>query len=188
MAAMAIAGLALAPVQASADRDDQGRSKHSKHSKQSKHSNPAPPKKNGRHDNRDWNKRSDDRDRHERDDDRRRIDPFRSSSSRLPSAYQLQRESERRQQTKNEWRNIAYLSGAVAVLGLLNNDKTLTFAGAAGALYSLHRYEADRKSQSRTDRLRAEYFSRSSFVRDGRTYNRRVMVKNGERYYQFVRK
>jgi hypothetical protein len=99
----------------------------------------------------------------------------------------LQREYDHRQQTKNEWRNIAYVGGAVALLGLLKHDNTLTFAGAAGGLYSLYRYEQDRKSQNSLNRLRASYFSRPYFVRDGRRYDRVLLTRNGERYYQFRR-
>ena len=96
-------------------------------------------------------------------------------------------EYDRRQETKNEWRNIGIAAGIVGLLGLLNNDSTLTFAGAAGALYSAHRYEQDRKSQNRTDWARAHYFSQPYFVRDGRRYERRDVTRNGQRYYQFVR-
>lgn len=99
----------------------------------------------------------------------------------------LERLINRRQQKKNEWRNIAIAAGALGVLGLLKKDNTLTFVGAAGALYSLHRYEQDRKSQSRLSRTRAAYFSRPYFYRDGVRYNRRTVVRNGTRYYQFVR-
>lgn len=99
----------------------------------------------------------------------------------------LKRESDHRQATKNEWRNIAIAAGAVGLIGALQHDNTLAFVGAAGALYSLNRYEQDRKSQSRTDRLRADYFSRSYFVRDGHRYDRRIVTKGGQRYYQFYR-
>src|SRR5438067_420536 len=68
-----------------------------------------------------------------------------------------------RQDTKNEWRNIAAGAGALGVLGLLSGDRTLAFAGTAGALYSLNRYEQDRRSQRREERLRAEYFGRPYF-------------------------
>lgn len=168
LAALAIAGLALAPTPAFADRDGHGKKHHS-----------APPKKNGRHDNRNWNK--------ERDDDRSRTSGF---TTRLPagSPWELQRASDRRQQMKNEWRNIAYASGAVALIGALQHDRRLVFAGTAGALYSLYRYEQDRKSQSQLDRLRAQYFGRSSFTRDGHTYQRRIVIRNGHKYYQFVRR
>ena len=97
------------------------------------------------------------------------------------------RESHRRQQKKNEWRNIGIGSAALGVLGLLKGDSTLTFAGAAGALYSAHRYEQDRKSQSKTDRARAAMFGRTSFTRDGHRYVRKTVYKNGKKYYRFVR-
>lgn len=106
------------------------------------------------------------------------------NGSRYNSLSELSR---RRQETKNEWRNIAYVGGAVALLGLLKHDNRLVFAGAAGGLYALWRYEQDRKSQSKIDRLRASYFSRPYFIRDGKRYDRRIVTKNGTRYYQFVR-
>jgi hypothetical protein len=99
----------------------------------------------------------------------------------------LDRASKRRQEKKNEWRNLAYLGGAVGLYGLLKGDNTLFFAGAAGALYSVHRYEQDRKSQSKIDRARASAFSRTYFYRDGKRYKRRVVTLNGKKYYQFAR-
>lgn len=96
-------------------------------------------------------------------------------------------EHDRRQETKNEWRNIAIAAGAVSVLGLIKNDSTLTFAGAAGALYAAHRYEEDRKSQNKASRARAYYFSKPYFVRDGRRYERRVVYVKGKKYYRFVK-
>ncbi|RYG36795.1 hypothetical protein EON81_08670 [bacterium] len=102
-------------------------------------------------------------------------------------ATQWGQEYRRRQDKKNEWRNIAIGSGAVGVLGLLKKDNTLTFAGLGGALYSLNRYEQDRKSQNTLKRTRANYFSRDHFTRDGQTYHRRLVNQNGQRYYQFVR-
>ena len=98
------------------------------------------------------------------------------------------RESARRQKTKNDWRNIAIGSGALGLFGLLKHDNTLTFVGAAGALYSLDRYEKDRKSQSKIDHARAAAFSRSSYYRNGHRYERRLVKKNGHKYYQFVRR
>lgn len=97
------------------------------------------------------------------------------------------KESERRQKTNNDWRNIAIASGALSLLGLLKDDKTLFFGGAIGALYSAHRYEQDRKSQNRLDRTRASYFSRPYFVRDGVRYNRQVVWKGGKKYYCFAK-
>lgn len=99
----------------------------------------------------------------------------------------LEKLIDRRQSKKNEWRNIAIGSGALGVLGLLKKDNTLFFAGTAGALYSLHRYEQDRKSQSKLSRARASYFSKSYFYRDGKRYERRLVTKNGKKYYRFVR-
>ena len=139
--------------------------------------------------------RKNDNDRYRYDDRRereRREEEARYRASQYDSQArtrsELDRLSDRRQQTKNEWRNLAYLSGGVALLGLLQKDNRLVFAGAAGALYSLHRYEQDRKSQSSIDRMRAYYFSQPYFTRDGRRYDRRLVTKNGERYYQFVRR
>ena len=150
-----------------------------------------PSKGSGRDDRR-WDDRRgndgrwDDRRRDDRRfDDRRRTTG--GSSNFRTNGTSLQQLSDRRQQTKNEWRNIAIASGALAVYGLLKKDNTLTFAGAAGALYSLNRYEQDRRSQSAIDRARASYFSRPYFVRDGARFNRRTMIKNGQKHYQFVR-
>jgi hypothetical protein len=103
------------------------------------------------------------------------------------SLADLEKAISRRQDKKNEWRNIAIAAGAVGVLGLLQKDNTLFFAGTAGALYSLHRYEQDRKSQSQLNRARANYFSRTHFYRDGVRYDRKLVKKNGKQYYQFVR-
>ena len=103
------------------------------------------------------------------------------------TAAPRQSEEERRQSTKNEWRNLALAAGGVAAYGALRKDNTLMFAGLAGALYSLNRYEQDRKSQDRIARARASMFSRDHFYRDGVRYDRRSVNKNGQRYYQFVR-
>ena len=103
------------------------------------------------------------------------------------SLSDLNRLINRRQDKKNEWRNIAIASGAVGILGLLKHDNTLFFAGSAGALYSAYRYEQDRKSQSKLNRARAAYFSKSYFYRDGKKYVRKSTVKKGKRYYYFAR-
>ena len=107
------------------------------------------------------------------------------STAQAQNLRDLEKALTQRQKMKNEWRNIALASGAVAVLGLLNDDPTLTFAGAAGALYSAHRYEQDRKSQSQLARTRASFFSRSSFLRDGVKYERKTKWKKGKKYYYF---
>jgi hypothetical protein len=112
-----------------------------------------------------------------------------SATAVLPSyaAAQSQSEIARRQKTKNDWRNFAYAGGALALLGLLNKNSTLTGLGVVGALYSAHRYEQDRKSQSRMQQARAQLFSRSSFTHNGATYVRKTVWKNGKKYYTFVR-
>lgn len=142
------------------------------------------PKDAGLHDNRDqiWKHKDD-----KRPSDKKPVLFTDSHRGHVKPSY-LDAQSKRRQQTKNEWRNIAILSGAVAALGLLEKDNRLVFAGAAGALYSLDRYEKDRKSQSKIDRARASYFSKGSFYRNGKHYTRRTVKKNGKTYYQFVRK
>ncbi len=104
----------------------------------------------------------------------------------MPIMASAQRsEIDRRNQTRDEWKNIATVSGGLAILGALTKDKTLTFGGSAGALYSLYRYDQDTKSRDRTARLRAEYFSRDHFYRDGVRYDRETVTRNGQRYYQF---
>lgn len=129
--------------------------------------------------------------RYDRNNDRRNDSRYdrrsdtrydRSESWRSP-----RQEADRRQQTKNEWRNLAIGSGALSVLGLLQKDKTLFFGGAAGALYSAYRYEQDRKSQSKLERGRASFFDRDHFYRDGVRYERRTVTKGGQRYFQFQR-
>src|SRR5207237_5166140 len=97
------------------------------------------------------------------------------------------REYHRRQDTKNEWRNIAIGSGALGALGALTHEKTLFFGGLAGAGYSAWRYEQDRRSQNDRDRLRAEYFSRPYFYRDGTRYTRETYYRDGQKYYRFRR-
>lgn len=65
-----------------------------------------------------------------------------------------------RQKNKNTWRNLAIGSGVVAGYGLLHHNSTATVLGAAGAGYSLYRYEQDRKSQSAHARARARMWHR----------------------------
>ena len=87
----------------------------------------------------------------------------------------------------NEWSDIAQLSGGVAYLGDLNGDDTLFFAGSAGALYPIYQYDEDRNCDDPVLRLRAAYFSRPYFYRDGQRFNRALVNQRGERYYQFRR-
>src|SRR4051812_28354465 len=80
------------------------------------------------------------------------------------------RESHHRQQKKNEWRNIGIGSAALGAVGLLKHNTTMTVLGAAGALYSANRYEQDRKSQARTDRERAAFYSQPTRYDHGHRY------------------
>ncbi len=109
------------------------------------------------------------------------------SKGRKKGAGRLQREINRRDQTKSEWQKLAYAGAAVAVLGQLNRDKTASYIGAAGALYSTYRMEQDRRSKDRLARERAAFWSRPSFTRNGVRYERRVVNKNGKRYFTFVK-
>lgn len=93
----------------------------------------------------------------------------------------------RRNEKKNEWRNLAIASGALGVLGILGKDGTLTTLGTVGALYSAYRYEQDRKSESKLASQRAAMYSRTSFVLNGKRYQRKTVWKNGKKYYTFVR-
>lgn len=97
-------------------------------------------------------------------------------------------EAEHRQTTKNEWRNLAIAAAGVSAFGLIQKEPTIAFAGAAGALYSLNRYEQDRRSQSTAARARVGIFSQPYFTRDGTRYDRREVTRDGQRYYQFMRR
>jgi len=87
----------------------------------------------------------------------------------------------------NEWNSIAAISGGLAIAGALTNDPFLFFAGAAGSLYSLSQYDDDRYSSDPERRLRATYFSKPYFWRNGVRYDRVVVDEDGTRYYQFRR-
>ncbi len=67
------------------------------------------------------------------------------------SDAQTRSQLQRRQQQKNQWRNIAYGAGALGIFGAIKKDRNLTILGAAGAAYAAHRYEQDRKSQRRLE-------------------------------------
>ncbi|HVT13121.1 MAG TPA: hypothetical protein VHE55_12730 [Fimbriimonadaceae bacterium] len=89
--------------------------------------------------------------------------------------------------SRNEWRDIAVTFGAVSLLGLLDHDDFLTFSGSVGALYAIWRYDEDRSCSDPYRRARAHYFSLPYFYRDGCRFERRIVDRGGERYYQFVR-
>lgn len=136
-------------------------------------------------------KNKDDRDDGKRDDrhnrSQRRRDENNGNNDRNNDRYTPPQQDANRQKTKNDWRNLTILSGAATVYGLLKHDPTITFIGAAGTLYSASRYEKDRKSQSQTDRARAELFDRGNFDRDGVRYTKRDRWVNGEHFYYFAR-
>lgn len=111
--------------------------------------------------------------------------PTTATAQHRPSGHYQRREH--RQNTKNQWRDLAYLGAALGVLGAVNHDDTLTFVGAVGALYSANRYEQDRKSQRREDRARYEIFRRGSFSRNGHHYKRYTKYQHGEKYFYFKR-
>jgi len=87
----------------------------------------------------------------------------------------------------NDWYDIATISGGVALLSALQDDPTLFFIGTAGAFYSLDRYNEDLHSGDREFRLRAAYFSRPYFWRDGSRYDRIRVDNDGRQFYRFVR-
>lgn len=95
--------------------------------------------------------------------------------------------SHHRQKTKNDWRNIAIGSGAVTAYGLIKHDNNVSILGAAGTLYSLNRYEHDRKSQSKIDRARADRYGRSSYMDHGHRYTRHTVNRHGQKYYTYQR-
>ncbi len=52
------------------------------------------------------------------------------------------------QDNKNMFRNLAIGSAAIAGLGLIDHNSTMTFAGVAGAAIAGSQYEQDRQAQS----------------------------------------
>ena len=84
----------------------------------------------------------------------------------------------------NEWGAIAAVAGGVALIGLLNNDPTLVFAGSVGALYAVSQYDTN-LSGSGELHMRAEYFHRPYFWRNGVRYDRFRVISGGSPYYEF---
>jgi len=66
----------------------------------------------------------------------------------LSSLSPVLADSAGRQNDKNNWRNLGFVSAAIAGIGLLEHNQTATLIGAAGAAYSANRYEQDRHIQS----------------------------------------
>lgn len=94
----------------------------------------------------------------------------------------------RRGQKENEWRNIGLGSAGVALAGILLKNNTLTYAGVGGGLYSLYRYNADKRSRNAAERRRAQFYSQPSRVYQGKRYKRVKVKRNGQQYYQYVRR
>lgn len=105
----------------------------------------------------------------------------------LPGAAFAQRREERRRETMSQWQKLGYAGAALGVLGQLSRDKTLSYVGIAGGLYSTYRMEEDRKSRDRDRQLRAQVWGQREFYRNGVRYERRTVRRHGHTYYKFVR-
>jgi len=91
------------------------------------------------------------------------------------------KKADSRQKNKNTWRNLGAAGAAVAGYGLLSGNKAATVLGAAGAAYSVNRYEQDRHSQDKGKRARARYYYHGGdYTRNGRKYYR----YDGHMYYK----
>lgn len=146
--------------------------------------------------NRDLDRRNrDDADRQRRfaDDGRRQVDRDRERIARDRDHRNGNHRNwddrgyDHRQNTKNTWSNLGLLGGAAGVYGLITGNKTVAALGLGGGLYSLYRYDQDRKSQDRDSRGRYELFRHSSFDHNGHHYERRTVNRGGQRYYTFAR-
>ena len=117
---------------------------------------------------------------------------FVASTMILPLTADAQSKSKkkeiaRRQKTKGDWQRAANIGGVVALLGQMNKDKTASYLGAGTALYSVYRMQEDTKSQNRTKREKAAFYSRQHFTRNGVRYDRKTVNKNGQTYYTYVK-
>ena len=108
-------------------------------------------------------------------------------SAQAQSAKQRQAEIARREKTKSDWQKAANAGAVIAILGQFNKDKTASYLGGATALYSVYRMEQDRKSSDKSKRALAAQYSKSSFVHKGVRYDRKMLKKNGKKYYTFVK-
>lgn len=100
----------------------------------------------------------------------------------------VRQEAQNRQNTKNQWRNLAIAAGGAAAYGVIAKKPVIALAGVVGALYSLNRYEQDRKSQDSAARDRADLYSRSEYYHNGNRYERETVTQYGQKYYRFVRR
>lgn len=131
-----------------------------------------------------WGRWKQDRRDDRRRDDRRRDDRWRNDRRH---DWDRRDERDRRQSSKNQWRNLGIAGGVAGVAGLLTGNRTLTALGLGGGLYSAYRYEQDRKSQNRLERNRYDLFRRPSFDYNGHHYTRRERFQGGQRHYYFHR-
>ncbi len=139
---------------------------------------------NGRWDDRRDNDRWRDDDRYRNDDRWRNDDRYRNDDRWRNDGRD---EYWRREETKQEWRNIGKAAGFLSLLGMLDRDRTLVFAGQVGSLYAAYRYDEDRRSQDRIARARAYYFDQPYFYRDGNRYERHTVYQGGQKFYRFER-
>lgn len=105
----------------------------------------------------------------------------------LPTAAFAQRSERRSRETESQWQKLGYAGAALGLLGQLGRDKTLSYVGLAGGLYSTYRMEEDRKSRDRDRQVRAQFWSQDEYYRNGRRYERRTVHRHGRTYYKFVR-
>ena len=142
------------------------------------------------HSKQDWNNQRQDRNRQSQDWNR---DHNRGRPVVVQNYYQDSSWHDRdwyfenRRNQQNEWRTLAIGAGLIGVLGLVEHDNTLFFAGAAGALYSVYRLNEDRHSENRELRARAYYFDHPYFVRNGVLFRRQTVERDGHKYYRFCR-
>ncbi len=97
------------------------------------------------------------------------------------------KEIAKRQKSKADWQKTANIAGVIGILGQLNKDKTASYLGTGVALYSIYRMQEDTKSQKRTPRERAAFYNRDHYVKNGVRYDRKIVKKNGQKYYTFVK-
>ena len=90
-----------------------------------------------------------------------------------------------RQKTKNNWRNAAVGSAAVAGYGLIKHKNAATLLGIAGAAYSANRYEQDRKHQSQHSSEMKKREARRDVARSGYSRHGGNYTRDGKKYYKF---
>ena len=92
------------------------------------------------------------------------------------SAQSRHYSNQHRQTQKNQWKDLTIGAGALGLLGIITHNKTLTWAGLGGAVYSGYRYEEDSKDRKRwTNRDHNQRYDRQ----DGRRSNDRSSGRRG---------